>query len=46
MAELQKATNNFVEKLKIGEGGFRFVYVAEIDDRTKVAIKRGNPMLE
>ncbi|KAK9292617.1 hypothetical protein L1049_020592 [Liquidambar formosana] len=45
-SELQKATNNFDEKLKIGEGGFGSVYGVEIDDGTKVAVKRGNPMIE
>ncbi|XP_010546163.1 PREDICTED: probable receptor-like protein kinase At5g61350 [Tarenaya hassleriana] len=45
-SELQAATQNFDEKSVIGVGGFGKVYIAEIDDGTKVAIKRGNPSSE
>lgn len=45
-AELQDATNNFDESLILGVGGFGKVYKGEIDDGTKVAVKRGNPCSE
>ncbi|XP_015694385.1 probable receptor-like protein kinase At2g21480 [Oryza brachyantha] len=45
-AEIQTATKNFEESAIIGVGGFGNVYVGEIDDGTKVAIKRGNPQSE
>ncbi|CAM0912521.1 unnamed protein product [Alopecurus aequalis] len=45
-AEMQEATKNFDESAIIGVGGFGNVYVGEIDDGTKVAIKRGNPQSE
>lgn len=45
-AELQDATNNFDENAVIGVGGFGNVYVGELDDGTKVAVKRGNPQSE
>jgi len=45
-AELQDATNNFDECLILGVGGFGKVYKGEIDDGTKVAVKRGNPTSE
>lgn len=45
-AELQEATNNFDESLILGVGGFGKVYKGEIDDGTKVAVKRGNPRSE
>ncbi|TKW19360.1 hypothetical protein SEVIR_4G015400v4 [Setaria viridis] len=41
-AEIQAATQNFDEKAIIGVGGFGNVYVGEIDDGTKVAVKRGS----
>ncbi|KAH7550707.1 hypothetical protein JRO89_XS13G0252400 [Xanthoceras sorbifolium] len=41
-SELQIATQNFDEKAVIGAGGFGKVYVAMLEDGTKVAIKRGN----
>jgi len=41
-AEIQAATGNFDEKAIIGVGGFGNVYVGEIDDGTKVAVKRGS----
>lgn len=45
-AELQEATNNFDENLVLGVGGFGKVYKGEIDDGSKVAVKRGNPRSE
>lgn len=45
-AELQDATNNWDPSAIIGVGGFGNVYLAEIDDGTKVAVKRGNPQSE
>ncbi|KAL3538999.1 hypothetical protein ACH5RR_002365 [Cinchona calisaya] len=39
-AELQDATNNWDPSAIIGVGGFGNVYLAEIDDGTKVAVKR------
>lgn len=45
-AELQEATNNWDPNTVIGVGGFGNVYLAEIDDGLKVAIKRGNPQSE
>ncbi|XP_074318537.1 putative receptor-like protein kinase At5g61350 [Silene latifolia] len=45
-AELQDACNNFDENAVIGVGGFGKVYMGQLDDGTKVAIKRGNPQSE
>ncbi|KAJ4974447.1 hypothetical protein NE237_007621 [Protea cynaroides] len=42
-AELQVATRNFDEKGILGVGGFGKVYMGDLQDGTKVAIKRGNP---
>ncbi|XP_010678455.2 probable receptor-like protein kinase At5g61350 [Beta vulgaris subsp. vulgaris] len=44
--ELQDACNNFDENVVIGVGGFGKVYMGQLDDGTKVAIKRGNPQSE
>lgn len=46
LTELQEATNNWDSSAIIGVGGFGNVYLAEIDDGTKVAVKRGNPQSE
>ncbi|GFY86923.1 malectin/receptor-like protein kinase family protein [Actinidia rufa] len=40
ITEIRKATNDFHERLKIGEGDFSKVYRGRIDDGTQVAIKR------
>ncbi|KAA8546007.1 hypothetical protein F0562_020542 [Nyssa sinensis] len=45
-AELQEATKNWDPNAVIGVGGFGNVYIAEIDEGTKVAVKRGNPQSE
>ncbi|CAM8950264.1 unnamed protein product [Rhodiola kirilowii] len=45
-AELQEATKNFDSNAIIGVGGFGNVYIGEIDDGIKVAVKRGNPQSE
>ncbi|XP_055818562.1 probable receptor-like protein kinase At4g39110 [Solanum dulcamara] len=45
-AELSDATNNWDSTAIIGVGGFGNVYYGEIDDGTKVAVKRGNPQSE
>ncbi|XP_073308562.1 probable receptor-like protein kinase At2g21480 [Primulina huaijiensis] len=44
--ELQEATKNWDPSAIIGVGGFGNVYLGVIDDRTKVAVKRGNPQSE
>jgi len=46
LAELQEATKNWDPSAIIGVGGFGNVYIGEIDDGLKVAIKRGNPQSE
>ncbi|CAL9763858.1 unnamed protein product [Musa acuminata subsp. burmannicoides] len=46
LSELQAATKNFDQNAVIGVGGFGNVYLGELDDGTKVAVKRGNPQSE
>ncbi|EPS69032.1 hypothetical protein M569_05731, partial [Genlisea aurea] len=45
-AELQDATKNWNPSAIIGVGGFGNVYLAEIEEGQKVAVKRGNPQSE
>ncbi|XP_057493064.1 probable receptor-like protein kinase At4g39110 [Actinidia eriantha] len=45
-AELTDATKNWDANAVIGVGGFGNVYYGELDDGTKVAVKRGNPQSE
>lgn len=45
-AELQDATNNWDPNAIIGVGGFGNVYLGDLDDGLKVAVKRGNPQSE
>ncbi|WOL17164.1 hypothetical protein Cni_G25953 [Canna indica] len=46
LAELQAATKNFDKNAVVGVGGFGNVYLGELEDGTKVAVKRGNPQSE
>ncbi|KAJ3677687.1 hypothetical protein LUZ60_003411 [Juncus effusus] len=46
LLEVQSATKNFDQNAIIGVGGFGNVYLGEIEDGTKVAVKRGNPQSE
>ncbi|KAL3617954.1 hypothetical protein CASFOL_038275 [Castilleja foliolosa] len=41
--EIRAATKNFDEKAIVGVGGFGKVYLGEIENGMKLAIKRGNP---
>ncbi|XP_019165502.1 PREDICTED: probable receptor-like protein kinase At2g21480 [Ipomoea nil] len=45
-SELQEATNNWETTRIIGIGGFGSVYLGLVDERTKIAVKRGNPQSE
>ncbi|KAI3972797.1 hypothetical protein MKX01_019455 [Papaver californicum] len=40
------ATKNFDQNAVIGVGGFGNVYIGDLDDGIKVAVKRGNPQSE
>ncbi|GFQ07158.1 probable receptor-like protein kinase at2g21480 [Phtheirospermum japonicum] len=46
LSELEDATNDWDPSQIIGVGGFGNVYIGEIDDGQKVAVKRGNPQSE
>ncbi|PKA56709.1 putative receptor-like protein kinase [Apostasia shenzhenica] len=46
LAELLEATKNWDSNAIIGVGGFGNVYLGELDDGTKAAVKRGNPHSE
>ncbi|XP_011010010.1 PREDICTED: probable receptor protein kinase TMK1 [Populus euphratica] len=37
---LRKATDNFAQKNQLGSGGFGIVYKGELEDGTKIAVKR------
>ncbi|CAA0836053.1 Probable receptor-like protein kinase [Striga hermonthica] len=41
--EIRRATKNFDEKSVVGVGGFGKVYLGELEDGTRLAVKRGNP---
>ncbi|GER53106.1 kinase family protein [Striga asiatica] len=41
--EIRRATRNFDEKSVVGVGGFGKVYLGELEDGTRLAVKRGNP---
>lgn len=45
-AEILQATTKFDENLLLGVGGFGKVYQGQLEDGTKVAVKRGNPRSE
>ncbi|XP_077212398.1 putative receptor-like protein kinase At2g21480 [Tasmannia lanceolata] len=45
-SELQDATKNFDQNAVIGVGGFGNVYLGDLEDGTRVAVKRGNPQSE
>ncbi|CAL9157349.1 unnamed protein product, partial [Musa hybrid cultivar] len=46
LSELQAATKNFDQNTVVGVGGLGNVYLGELEDGTKVAVKRGNPQSE
>ncbi|ESQ42380.1 hypothetical protein EUTSA_v10012688mg [Eutrema salsugineum] len=43
LVAVKEATNSFDQSREIGVGGFGKVYRGELQDGTKVAVKRGNP---
>ncbi|CAL9148814.1 unnamed protein product [Musa hybrid cultivar] len=46
LSELQAATKNFDQNAVVDVGGLGNVYLGELEDGTKVAVKRGNPQSE